>query len=766
MFNAWGFFCTFRPSNFSMKKVIFLLISFFFLLNTFNTFSQTPKIDSLQNLLNKATADTSKASLLWQIGWECKFSDPAKAKKLGEQALELSKKSGYRRTEGWAYNLLGALKLIVHDNKEARILLEKGLDAHTSVNNIKGMASCYSNLANIYTENSLFDSAIIYQEKALELRLKLTDKKPSADSYTNLGNIYNLKGEYGKAAEYLFKAVKIYESINDVYGAAMCYYNIGRTFYSEKKYQQAIDYAVKSRKGRETIGDKSGVATTYILEATCNQSLLRYDDASSNLKNAISIQKEIGDQYGLQFTYSQIGLLFFNMKQYDLALEYQLSGLKISIETNNQQGVVTSYSCLGELYKAKRDFPKAIEYELKAYDLATKLNVMETKKDACMILSIVYHEMKNFEKAYEYQNKFVALKDSIDNESSTKQLQELQTQYGTEKKQKEIELLTKNREIQDERIARQKIANYSIFAGLLLVLIFAFLTYRRYREKRIANELLAQQKVEILNKNQDLQSKNDLIELQKKEITDSIEYAKTIQNAMLPNDSEIHEIFPDSFVLFTPKDIVSGDFYWFRKINDIHFAAAVDCTGHGVPGAFMSMIGNDKLDFAVQERNLSQPSEILSELNKGVKAALKQNDTNSKSRDGMDIALCAFDLSNKKLQFAGANRVLYKISNGELTEYAPTKSAIGGFTSEDFEYGNTIIKYAKGDTFYLFTDGYADQFGGDAGKKLMTKNFKTLLLSIADRSMLVQKEEIGKTFKKWKGDFEQVDDVLVIGIRV
>lgn len=749
-----------------MKKITYCVFCFFLVLITFNTFSQIPKIDSLQNLLSKATHDTTRASLLWQIGWECKFTDPEKAKTLGEESLSLSLKTRYRRTEGWAYNLLGALKLIVHNNNEARAYLEKGLDAHKSVNNIKGMASCYSNLANIYIENAQFDSAIIYQETALNLRSKLKDKKPLADSYVNLGNIYNLKGEFGKAAEYLFKAVKIYEELNDVYGTATCYFNIGRTFYSEKKFQQGIDYAIKSREGRIKINDKSGIAYTYILESSCKQSLFRYNEASSDLKEAIAIQKEIGDQYGLQYTYSQIGLLFFNMKQYELALEYQLLAAEISKEVKNQQGIIASYSCIGEIYKAKKNYPKAIEYELLALDIANELNAFESKKDICQLLSQIYFETKDFEKAYQYQNIFVELKDSMQIESSTKQLQELQAQYDTEKKQKAIELLTKNQEIQNERITRQRIVNYSIFAGLLLVMVLAFLTYKRYREKQKANKLLGQQKIEILNKNQDLQSKNNLIEHQKKEITDSIEYAKTIQHAMLPNDSEIHELFPNSFVLFSPKDIVSGDFYWFKKVNDIHFVAAADCTGHGVPGAFMSMIGNDKLNFAIQEKKLVKPSEILSELNKGVKAALKQNDTDSKSRDGMDIVLCAFDFKDKKLQYAGANRVLYKISKGELTEYSPTKSAIGGFTSENFEFKNNDIEYVSGDVFYLFTDGYADQFGGETAKKLMTKNFKKLLLTVAGKPLIEQKQEIKRTFETWKGDYEQIDDVLVIGVKV
>ena len=180
----------------------------------------------------------------------------------------------------------------------------------------------------------------------------------------------------------------------------------------------------------------------------------------------------------------------------------------------------------------------------------------------------------------------------------------------------------------------------------------------------------------------------------------------------------------------------------------------------------MSVIGNDKLNFAIQEKKLLKPSEILSELNKGVKAALKQNDSDSKSLDGMDIVLCAFDFKNKKLQYAGANRVLYKISKGALTEYPPTKSAIGGFTPENFEFKNNDIDYVPGDIFYLLTDGYSDQFGGETGKKLMTKNFKKLLLSVSDKTLIEQKQEIKKKFETWKVAYEQIDDVLVIGVKV
>jgi serine phosphatase RsbU (regulator of sigma subunit) len=235
---------------------------------------------------------------------------------------------------------------------------------------------------------------------------------------------------------------------------------------------------------------------------------------------------------------------------------------------------------------------------------------------------------------------------------------------------------------------------------------------------------------------------------------------------MLPTEKDIKLIVPDSFVYFLPKDIVSGDFYWVRKMKDLLFIAVADCTGHGVPGAFMSMIGTDRLNFALQEKKLIKPSDILYELNNGVKEALKQNETGSTSRDGMDIALCVIDENKRILNYSGANRMLYKISKGVLTDYAPTKSAIGGFTPLNFTFQDHQISFEKGDMFYMFSDGFADQFGGPKGKKYMIKKLKSCLLNIANDSLEMQKEKIGKEFHSWKGSHEQVDDVLVIGVRV
>lgn len=261
-------------------------------------------------------------------------------------------------------------------------------------------------------------------------------------------------------------------------------------------------------------------------------------------------------------------------------------------------------------------------------------------------------------------------------------------------------------------------------------------------------------------------TQNESITIKNKEITDSITYAKRIQEAKLPNKENFYTSFPQSFILFKPKDIVSGDFYYFHTTQQLTFIAAADCTGHGVPGAFMCMIGSEKLENSVSQN--TDTSNILMQLNKGIKTSLRQSNNNESTRDGMDIALCSIDKENGILKFAGANRPLWIIRKGQsaIEEIKATKKAIGGLTENDTTFESHELKLQQGDTFYIFTDGYADQFGGKSGKKLMTKKFKEILLDIKNKTMQEQEKYLNDFIEEWKAGTEQVDDILVIGIRL
>ncbi|MEZ4938166.1 MAG: SpoIIE family protein phosphatase [Crocinitomicaceae bacterium] len=265
----------------------------------------------------------------------------------------------------------------------------------------------------------------------------------------------------------------------------------------------------------------------------------------------------------------------------------------------------------------------------------------------------------------------------------------------------------------------------------------------------------------------EIEKQKEAIVAQKKDIEDSIRYAKRIQTAILPPSSYVRELFEDHFIYYVPKDIVSGDFYWASDNENFNYIAAVDCTGHGVPGAFMSIVGNDQLHYALNVKKSKHPSEILDALNEGVTQTLRQEQNESSVRDGMDISLIGIDKKKQKLEYAGANNNMYLIRNGELIEYQANRNAIGGFYGDDLnQFSNHSIDIQKGDTIYIFSDGFPDQFGGPKGKKFKYKNFKNLLLSIQGMSMEDQKKEISSVLKNWIGNLEQLDDILVIGIRI
>lgn len=353
-----------------------------------------------------------------------------------------------------------------------------------------------------------------------------------------------------------------------------------------------------------------------------------------------------------------------------------------------------------------------------------------------------------------------------------------ETKIESSIKEKEIGVLSKEKELQSRELKQKQTIIFIGLGGLLLIAGFSFVLWRNFRQKKKANLTLTRQADEISRQKNEIEEKSRLIEEKSIETEQSIIYAQRIQHAILPPLNEIDGYLNDYFVLYKSKDIVSGDFYFFsdkyadKKENPNVIIAAADCTGHGVPGAFMSLVGCEKLKDAVDIS--SEPGEILKELNIGLKAALRQTGDNATStRDGMDIALCVIPLEiNKKeevtIKFAGANRPIWIIKDNsrELIEIKATKHAIGGLTMDDQVFEQHEITLNKGDIFYLFSDGFADQFGGVHRKKLMTKKFKEILVEISTLEMKAQEKYLFDFMEEWKGDVEQIDDILVIGVKV
>ena len=335
--------------------------------------------------------------------------------------------------------------------------------------------------------------------------------------------------------------------------------------------------------------------------------------------------------------------------------------------------------------------------------------------------------------------------------------------------EQEISNARKELAVKSLELQKKNIVLYGVLFVFALLLILLFVIYSHYREKKKLNVILESKNLELGNKNDKISIQNTQLEKQNIQIMKSINYGKRIQEAILPSNQLLKHFFKDFFVFFRPRDIVSGDFYWFSVQKDKLFVAAVDCTGHGVPGAFMSLIGNSLLNYIVNEKNIYKPSEILKELHIGVNKALSQSKSESDDRvDGMDMTLCVFDKSDKEIQLALANHTAFIINNGEVEEIEGDEISIADelIGDEIPEFTNHVIPMDKNASLYMFSDGFPDQFGGPKNKKFYVSKLKKLLVENQKLNSNEQLDILDNTFENWKGEIRQYDDVLVMGFKL
>lgn len=738
------------------------------------------------------------------------------------KSLEISKNSDYlfgtfRALEGiaQAYMYLDSIKL---SEKTSGYLLELALKNDS----IKQVANAYFQLGKICEQNENYDSAIVLLNKALEIRKTINDKKDIAKTYNGLGKLYYEKVDYPKSIEYYNDAIKIRETINDPEGLAIAYLNFGNTLSSIGKYQPALEQYQKALKTFELIKKQDGIAASCFgignVYTNLSQSTLAIKDNEANYNKALEyysrsleIYKSLGSKSKEGKTLQNIAIVYSNLatnefvskygenwedslikipsktitKSFEKSIEFYNKSLEIFKSTKDEVEISNVDINLGSTYSWTRDWNRANKYLYEGLELARKLNLPYGKVNAlyslgesnmsqknmaqaeanfleCLKLakeleikdvvrysyeklSNLYEQTGDIQKALYYNKLFVKIKDEIFSEESQKAITEMQTKYETEKKDLALSL-------QDSKIKKQRLTIYAAAIGAFLILLVALLLLKMFKEKQKANQIL--------------EEKNELITEQKKEITDSIRYASRIQRAILPSDEILLQTLPEHFVLYLPRDIVSGDFFWLSQQGGKIVIVAADCTGHGVPGAFMSMLGVSFLYEIVNKEGILQPAAILNYLRERVKSTLSQTGKKDEAKDGMDISLCVFDPNEMKLEWAGAYNPLYIIRKGELMEFKADKMPIAIHMNDHLSFTNNEIPVQKGDTFYISSDGYADQFGGADGRKFMSKKYKEMILQIWDKPMNEQKEIIHKAHLDWKGNHEQVDDILVFGVRV
>ena len=683
----------------------------------------------------------------------------------------------------------------------------------------KLLAGAYNNRGYFYGEKGNVDLQIYYYHKGLSLRMQVRDREGEAASLNNLGYAHKIKGEIKKAISYYAQSSEVFKSLRDTPGLALSRTNMGVLYENQGDIKNAVGCFDESLKLYELMKDEKGVSHAFYNLGSLYLSQKDYLKAREYFWKSLRLRQKVNYGIGVGFCYSNIGqtyqleqkhdssIYFFNLglkcfrgeyklgeanclanignaylhlKLHKEAIPYLDSAQKIQHEISFKQGLSSSLVNLARAFYMDGKIGLSKEKALSALKMSQELGYPNNIRDASKLLYEIAKEEGDFKTALTMNELYISMRDSISNIENEKITFRQQTKYEYEKAQSlkdarhetEVALL-------EAKKNEQKVITLVVAFFLALVLVLALIIYNRLKLVRAQKSTIESQKLEVEIAHQSLFEKN-------KEILDSINYAKRIQDAFLKREIKVGEGIPAHFVLFKPKDIVSGDFYWKAEKDGYLYLAVADCTGHGVPGALLTMIGTSFLNEIVSSEILYSPSEILNFLRDRIILELNQTGRVSETKDGMDISLVRIKLSespSKEVMWAGANNPIYAVTAKSNFEFETSfkkeissevrclyslqadKMPIGYFENLK-PFSNHVFHLNQGDMFYLFTDGFADQFGGPKGKKYKYSALKEKLFSFSELPLNLQLSNLEKEFENWKGSLEQVDDICLLGIKL
>jgi tetratricopeptide (TPR) repeat protein/serine phosphatase RsbU (regulator of sigma subunit) len=711
-----------------------------------------------------------------------------------QTALRIFQKKERSDYEGKTYNFIGPIHHAQGRYDEALEAFQKALTIRERIGDQQGIADCYNNIGIIHAAQGRYAEALESHQKALTTRERIGDQQGIARSYNNIGLIHYAQGRYAEALEAYQKALTIQERIGDQQGIAISYNNIGNIHKTQGRYAEALEAFQKALAICERIGDQQGIAISYNNIGTIHDAQGRYAEALEAYQKALAIRERIGDQGGIAKCYNNIGTIHDVQGRYAEALEAYQKALAIRERIGDQAGIAKCYNNIGTLYLAQGLYAIARSYFQKALPIAQSLGLQDelddiylnlARTDSALAASGQNHLWKS---AYLHHRLYAAYKDSVRNEASIRKQAQLESQYEYEKKT----ALLKAEQEKERALAtaqlrqRETQRNLSLLAlGIALIGLVTFaILYRKIRQQRDLiqkqsdeiqqkNLALEQYNAELKSTNRALEESNRIIQQQaetllekNEEILDSIRYAERIQRAILPSAEKWQRLLPQSSLLYKPRDIVAGDFYWLEETERYIFLGVADATGHGVPGAFVSIVCANALHKAVLEEGLESPAEILWRVREVVVSQLTQ--AGEKVKDGMDIALIRFAKADRsRAVFAGANRPLWIVSAEGLLEVAGTRQPIGYVEEpKPFEEVELMLGSRAPAMVYAFTDGIVDQMGGPKGRKLLPKGLREWLLSLWNQPVAEQAESLTALFETWRGEYHQIDDVTIVGVRV
>jgi serine phosphatase RsbU (regulator of sigma subunit) len=610
---------------------------------------------------------------------------------------------------------------------------------------------------NWFYRTNHFDSAIFYDNKGIEAASKIKHYRTLIRCVVNLGNIANQRAEYSKAILYFQQAEQYSLLSHDTAGRINTAINQGNILFYINDFKQAKSSFIKAihiasqspNYKNELSNGYNNLGTVYL-----NTTPKMLDSAMYYFKLYLDLATELEDDKDRALAYYNMAEVYRNRKEVKEAeLNYE-KAQKLYEEIADTVGIMEVMQGKGDLYILQEKYKEAATVLQLGLKYSYEYDMVSNRCDFLKSLSQAYYKLNNYKEAYDYYYQGSLLSDSILNEDNAKVLYDLQTRYETNEKDKKNKLLEAENVISHKTIRQQQLVTYFIIGGLVLTLLLAFFIFRGLRQQRKANAIISEQKQEV-------QHQKEIIEEKQKEILDSIHYAKRIQDGLLEHRDVLNFNVKDSFIFFKPKDIVSGDFYWAYRKDHLFYLAVCDSTGHGVPGAFMSLLNMGFLYEAVNEKNISRPNEILDYTRERLIKSISKDG----QKDGFDGILVCLDQVSGKLTYAAANNAPVLVSEGAMIEQKKNSMPVGkGERNESFELFS--IEWKAGDVLYLYTDGYADQFGGPRNKKFKYKPLNEMLTAGFALPMEQQAAILDQRFGEWKGNQEQVDDVCIMGIRL
>ncbi len=733
----------------SFTKIVLPLLLIFSTGN--ELFSQNSKnIDSLMQV-SKTDKDTALINTYVAIGEFYLNSDPDTSVYFFRQVLEQSEALLKTKNDVYYHSVLKIDK--------SKALRQIGWNSYQ-----KGD---YEEALGIYNQaiqglDKMLDEAVNLNEEQLS-KLKRRSTWLRSATYGNIGLVYHKQGNYATAIDNYLRAVKLGDELQDKKLLSVHYGNIGIVYMNQQKYEKALDFYSKSLKLKEELGNKGGIAITLNNIGIVHKDMGHYTEAIDAYTRALDINEAIKSKAGIGFNLANLAIAYGMQKEYDKALDYNFKALKLKEELGDQNGVCLAQGDIGHIYTVLKKYPDAEKHLLMANGIAQKLQSLELLKETHQYLYELYDSQNKPALALEQHKKYIQFKDSINSEESIKQQTSAELNYEFEKKQAVEHAAQEQKDVlAKEEKEKQSIIFYATIVILAIVSVFLFLLFNRFK-------LTQKQKMMIEEKEKETQRQKNLVEEKHKEITDSINYAERIQRSFLASKQMLDTQFNDYFVFFKPKDVVSGDFYWAASkgsaTDERFMICTADSTGHGVPGAIMSIVNISCLKEAVV-KGIVSPDQVLNETRRLVIENLKNDGSKEGGKDGMDCSLLSFDFKNSIVYCAVANNPVWIVRGQQCIEIKPDRMPVGKHDKDYAPFNLYKQELQKGDVIYTLTDGFADQFGGENGKKFKTKQLQDLLLSISHKPMQDQKQELDKVFDGWKGRLEQVDDVTVIGIRI